>query len=148
MEKAKEIKTLATCKPSEFLRQTNRIRKSVEKWLTDTEINKIRKRLPEYEDIPAGISKEEAQEVEERNKQKKRDQMRKNLSEILDAVLDGHPDETLEILALCCFIDPEDADNYEVNFYLTAFTELISNEAVLGFFTSLASLGQRNILSA
>lgn len=138
-------KTLASCKPSEFLKQTNRIRKAVEKWLTDTDIVNIRRRLPELEKVPADA--DGAQDVIDRNRQRKLEQMQANLSAILDAVLEDHPDETLEILALCCFIEPPDADSYPVAFYLTAITELISDEAVLGFFTSLASLGQRNILT-
>ena len=138
-------KTLVNCKPSEFMRQTNKIRKSVYKWLTDTDIINIRKRIPDYEKVPSDADM--AKDVIERNRQKKNAQIRENLSTILDAVLEEHPDETLEIIALCCFIEPENVDNYPVSFYLTAITELISDEAVLGFFTSLASLGQKNILN-
>ena len=129
-------KTLATCKPSEFLRQTNRVRKSVEKWLTATDILNLRKQAPV---IAADASKEERDMAIA-------EQMRKNLSRILDAILDEHPDETLELLALLCFIEPEDADDYEVAEYLNAFTLLVSNKTVLDFFTSLAQLGQTGIL--
>ena len=40
------MKNLANCKPSEFLVQTNKIRKSVEKWLKITDIMNIRKVVP------------------------------------------------------------------------------------------------------
>ncbi len=50
------IKTLSNCKPSEFLKQTNRIRKAVERWLTDTDIANIRKRQPIKEMVPDGAS--------------------------------------------------------------------------------------------
>ena len=54
---------------------------------------------------------------------------------------DEHPDETLDLLALLCFIEPEDVDNHSVDEFLEAITEMISNQAVIGFFTSLAQLG-------
>ena len=143
-----ELKTLATCKPSEFLRQTNRIKKSVEKWLTDTDILNIRKRLPVLEMMPQDASPEERQRIFNHNKALAAEQAKKNLSDMLDAILEKHPDETLELLALCCFVEPYDADNYTVREYLTAFNSLINDEAVIDFFTSLASLGQRNTSNA
>ena len=76
------------------------------------------------------------------------EQAKKNLSAMLDAVLEKYPNGTLEVLGLCCFIEPEDVDNHEVSEYLTAFTEIINNEAVLGFFTSLIKLGQTDTLTA
>ena len=63
-----ELKTLATCKPTEFVRQTNRIKKSVEKWLTDTDILNIRKRLPALELIPKDAPEEERTAIFNRNK--------------------------------------------------------------------------------
>ena len=50
------MKNLANCKPSEFLVQTNRIRKSVENWLTVTDILNIRRNQPELKE---GMTKEE-----------------------------------------------------------------------------------------
>lgn len=138
------MKTLATCKPSEFLKQTNLIRKSVEKWLTDTDIINIRKRMPILEVAPANADDDEKEMILASNKKKRDEQVKKNLSAILDAIMEDHPDETLEILALCCFIDPENADEYPVRDYLLAINELLSDEAVIGFFGSLARLGQTN----
>lgn len=143
-----ELKTLATCKPSEFLRQTNRIKKSVEKWLTDTDIMNIRKRLPALEVVPLEASVEERAEITGRNKKAKEDQAKKNISAMLDAILDEHPEETLEILALCCFVEPENVDDYSVGTYLEAFNSLINDKAVIDFFTSLASLVAKNTSNA
>lgn len=139
-----ELKTLATCKPSEFLRQTNRIKKSVEKWLTDTDIINIRKRLPVLEIVPKDASDEERIQIATRNKRLSDEQAKRNISAMLDAILEEHPDETLEVLALCCFVEPDDADNHSVSEYITAFNSLISEKAVVDFFTSLASLVQMN----
>lgn len=143
-----ELKTLATCKPSEFLKQTNRIKKAVEKWLTDTDILNIRKRMVPLEIMPKDASEEDRREIFERNKKATEEQAKKNLSAMLDAILEEHPEETLEVLALCCFVEPEDADNYTVGHYLTAFNSLINDRAVIDFFISLASLAQRDTSSA
>ena len=131
------MKNLANCKPSEFFVQTNKIRKSVAKWLTATEIHEIRKRLPKYDD---------KMDAEERAKVR-RDQMKQNMDAILDAVLEKHPEETIEIMALACFIDPKDADNHPMSEYLKSISELMADESVLSFFTSLASLGTSGILT-
>lgn len=143
-----ELKTLATCKPSEFLRQTNRVKKSVEKWLTDTDILNIRKRIPQIEFISKDMPEEQKVAILDRNKKAREEQVRKNMSDIFDAILEEHPDETLEVLALCCFIEPEDADNHTVTEYLAAFNSLINDKAVIDFFTSLALLGQMNTSDA
>ena len=127
------MKNLANCKPSEFLKQTNKIRKSVSKWLTDTDIMNIRKRMPE---LPDEVTEEEKEEAI-------REQAKKNLSAIFDAVLDEHPDETLEVLALLCFIEPSQVDDYEVTEYFESFNELINNKAVLSFFLSLMRLANQ-----
>lgn len=131
------MKNLANCKPSEFLVQTNKIRKSVEKWLTATEIHEIRKRVPKYTEKMDAAERAEVRKA----------QMRKNLSAILDAVLEKHPAETLELLALACFVEPEKVDEYPMALYLECIGELIANESVLSFFTSLASLGSNGILT-
>lgn len=131
------MKNLANCNPSEFLVQTNKIRKSVANWLTVTDIHNIRKRLPKYDN---------EMDAAERAKLRK-EQMRKNLSAILDAVMEDHPAETIEIMALVCFIDPKDADNHPMSEYLQSIGELIADESVLSFFTSLLSLESSGILT-
>ena len=142
------MKNLANCKPSEFLRQTNRIRKSVERWLTDTDIMNIRARKPEYEQVNVDMSADERKALVERNAQKEREQVKKNLSAIFDAILELHPDETLEIMALCCFIEPEDADNHTVKEYISAISELLNDQDVMDFFTSLARLARTDTVNA
>lgn len=132
------LKTLADCKPSEFLRQTNRIRKAVERWMTKTDILNIRKKLPAFV-APADASVEEKAEAFAAFRE---DQARKMLTAILEAIMEDHPDETLEVLALSCFVEPENVDNYEITEYLDAYARLISDEAVISFFISLAQLAQ------
>lgn len=132
------MKNLANCKPSEFLVQTNKIRKSAANWLTMTDIMNIRKVQPLLRD---DMTKEERKKALE-------DQAKKNLSNMLDSILESHPKETLDLLALCCFVDPENVDDYPVSEYLLSFTELMNDEAVLGFFTSLMRLVQKSTLTA
>ena len=121
------MKNLANCKPSEFLTQTNKIRKSVGKWLADTDAMNIRKRVPH---LTEEMSDEEKQKALEK-------QVSENSTAILDAIMEEHPQETLELLALLCFVEPENVDDHEVVEYLEAFQELLSNQAVLNFFMSL-----------
>ena len=132
------MKTLASCKPTEFLAQTNRIRKHAEKWLKLTGIMNIRK------DVPPPV---EGQSREERRKVLE-EQMKKNASRMLTAVLEEHPQETIELLGLMCFIEPENVDDYPVSYYLRAFSEVVNDEDVVSFFTSLMKLGQTDTSNA
>ena len=134
----KKIKNLANCTPREFLRQTNKIRKAVSKWLTLTKIMEIRKRLPE---LPEGLNEEERQA-------RLVDQIQENANAMLDMILDEHPDETAELLGLLCFIEPEDLDQHSVAEMLGAFTELMNSREVIDFFISLGRLASVNTSSA
>lgn len=143
-----ERKNLATCTPREFLKQTNRIRKSAEKWMNVTDIIGIRNRPVEgLQEIPKDDFLE-ATRIRKENAEKIAEQSAKNLNDILNAALEEHIDETLEILALACFVEPEDVDNYKISFYLRNLSDILADQDVLGFFTSLAQLEQTGILKA
>lgn len=143
-----ERKNLATCTPREFLKQTNRIRKSAEKWMNVTDIIGIRNRPVEgLQEIPKDDFLE-ATRIRKENAEKIAEQSAKNLNDILNAALEEHIDETLEILALACFVEPENVDDYKISFYLRNLSDILSDKDVLGFFTSLAQLGQTGILKA
>lgn len=129
------MKNLANCKPSEFLKQTNRIRKVIAKYLKDTKFAEIRKQMP---DIPEDATSEEERALIV-------EQGKKNINAWLDIALEEYPDETLEVLGLLCFVEKEDVDNYEVADYLSSFNEIIGNQAVVNFFTSLMRLAETNI---
>ena len=126
------MKNLANCGPREFLRQTAKIRHAVEKWLTLTDIMNIRKRLPELpQDMP-----------EDEKRDKVLEQAKINVGLMLDAIMDKYPDETADLLAMLCFVEPEDVDNYPMSEYLAAINDMIANEDVVRFFTSLARLAR------
>lgn len=126
------MKTLATCSPVEFLVQTNKIRRSVESWLTMTKVMEIRKRLPE---LPQGAKPEDV-------KKARQEQAKKNFSSILDSVLEEHPQETAELLGMLCFIEPDDLENHSMLEIISSVNELIASPEVLSFFTSLTQLVQ------
>lgn len=126
------MKNLANCTPREFIRQTSKIRHAVEKWLTLTDILNIRKKLPP---LPDSITQEERQA-------KQQEQSQANLRLMLDAIMDEHPDETVDLLALCCFVEPAQVDEHPMSEYLGALADMLNNADVLRFFMSLVSLGQ------
>jgi hypothetical protein len=129
------MKTLANCTPREFLVQTNKIRKQASDWLKKTRIFEIREKLPAYTESMTEEEREEAH----------RKQLGENINEFLDNALDTYPEETADLLGLVCFIDPADLDNYKMTDILKAITEIISDQAVLDFFTSLMRLGLTDI---
>lgn len=128
------MKTLANCNPKEFLVQTNKIRRHVERWLSLTKILEIRKRMPAIDENATPDERRKA--VSE--------QIKKNANDVLSAVMEEHPDETAELLGLLCFVDPEDLENHKMTEFLGAFTEIIESPEVIGFFTSLMQLGEMN----
>lgn len=142
------MKNLANCKPSEFLRQTNKIKKAVERWLTDTDILNIRKTAPDITIVDETASEAEQEKVRAINREKARTQAKANLSRMVDAIAEEHPNETLELLALLCFVEPEHVDDYPMAEYLASIADMMANEAVISFFTSLVRLAQMGISAA
>lgn len=126
------MKTLANCSPVEFLVQTNKIRRSAEKWLTLTQIMEIRKRMPA---IPKSATADDI-------KKARQEQAKKNFSAILDSVLEEHPQETAELLGMLCFIEPDDLGNHSMLEIISSVNELVASQEVLSFFTSLTQLVQ------
>lgn len=138
------MKNLATCKPTEFITQTAKIKDAVKGWLDVTGLMKIRQKKPVYETVAADASAEERAAVIKRNAEKQKKQAMDNLSEMLDQMLVEHPQETLNVLALCCFVEPDHVDDYTVNEYLDCLLELVQSKSVMNFFTLLAQLNQKN----
>lgn len=138
------MKNLANCTPTEFLRQTMRIKKTAEKWLDATKILEIRKEAPDIKVITPDMTDDERKAAEKYNRKMREAQVKKNFSRMLDAMMDENPDLTLQLLALTCFVEPESVDEHTMDEYLTALSEMIGSEAVLSFFTSLARWGLMN----
>jgi 5-methylcytosine-specific restriction endonuclease McrBC regulatory subunit McrC len=126
-------KNLANCTPKEFMVQTRLIKHSVEKWLTDTDIMNIRKTLP---DLPDDLDDEE-------KKKRMEQQAKENLSKMFDAIAEEHPDETVELLGLLCFVPLDETNDHPMNFYFESITELLNDQSVWSFFSSLVMAARR-----
>lgn len=142
------MKTLASCTPREFMKQTNRIRISAEKWLTATKILEIRRRMPDLPTPTESKDRAELQKAMEERKEAFAKQTRENFFTMLEAMFDTNADETLELLALCCFVEPEDVDNHTMSEYLACISELIEDAGVISFFGSLVRLGESSMANA
>lgn len=129
------MKNLANCTPREFLAQTVKIKKAASAWLTATDIANIRKRSP---DITDDMSNED-------RKAAWKEQADSNLSLMFDELAEKHPEETLTLMALMCFVEPEHVDDHPMSEYLHSLSEMMGSEAVLGFFISLVKLGRSGI---
>ena len=133
-------KNLANCKPSEFMAQCGKVAKSVEKWLNITDVINIRKRVPKMPPIPIDSTPEQTKKITDDYKAELQKAAKKNMADMLDSVMVQHPQETLELLALLCFVEPKDVDNYSISFYLANLADLINDDDVISFFTSLMRL--------
>ena len=137
------MKNLANCTPREFLKQTSKIKRSVEKWLKATDVMNIRKRMPKaLPEISDSLPDDAKAEMLLKRSEMIRKQAYKNVSDILDAMLEDHPEETLEVLAYCCFVDPEKIDEYQMSYFFGSINEMLTDESVMAFFTTLISLVQ------
>lgn len=134
------MKNLAKCTPSEFAVQTVKIKDIVRNWLELTKILEIRQKQPTYKMCAKDAPAEVRAEVIKENAKLKKEQAMKNLSEMLDSCLAEHPQETIEVLALCCFVDPADADNHLMEEYLECILDMFESKAVMRFFSLLAQV--------
>lgn len=139
------MKNLANCKPSEFLKQTLRIKRNLQSWISSEEIAEIKARVPKYIEILDTMSNAEKGEALIENRKMRNAQAMINLMDILDVLMDKHADETLELLGLCCFVEKDHIDDYPVDDYLGELADLMESENVIRFFSSLARLGQTSI---
>ena len=69
-----------------------------------------------------------------------RKQTMENLNKILDKMLVEHPKETLNVLALCCFVEPEHVDDYTIDEYMQCIMDMMQNKSVINFFSLLAQV--------
>ncbi len=134
------MKNLATCKPTEFVAQTAKIKEAVSTWMDAIDLMKIRAIQPNYETIPSDSTPEQRAEVIKRNAEIQRKQTMANLNKILDKMLVEHPKETLDVLALCCFVEPEHVDDYTIDEYMQCIMDMMQNKSVINFFSLLAQV--------
>lgn len=126
-------KNLANCTPTEFAVQTRLIKHAVEHWLTETDIMQIRKTQPV---IPQDATEEETKKLLQ-------EQAVKNLSDMFDSIMEEHPKETVELLALLCFVPVSEVDKHPMTYYMDSIGELLAEQSVWNFFTSLLLAARR-----
>lgn len=134
------MKNLATCKPTEFVAQTVKIKNAVAKWIDAIDLMAIRATTPQYKTIPFDATPEQRAQVIKENALIQQKQTMANLNKILDNMLEVHPTETLEVLALCCFVEPSEVDNHTIDEYMDCIMEMAQNKSVINFFSLLAQL--------
>ena len=134
------MKNLATCKPTEFVAQTAKIKEAVSNWIEVIDLMKIRATQPKYETLPIDSTSEQRAEIIKKNAEIQKKQTMENLSKILDNMLAKHPKETLDVLALCCFVEPEHVDDYTIDEYFECIMEMMQNKSVMNFFSLLAQV--------
>ena len=124
------MKTIANLSGVEFLRAINRTRHAVEKLMKTTDVLAIWKKNPTFK---GDETNEEMHEIQ-------RNQIKSNLNDILDSLLEKHPEETYEcIMALCVREDGEpEPDGIEL--VMAAFN-LSSDKRVVDFLLQLGKSG-------
>ena len=124
------MRTIATLTGPEFLRAINRTRHAVEKLMAETGVLKIRKNMPQF---TGNETPEERQELE-------RAQAKKNISDMLDSLLETHPEETYACLMALCVCDEGEPEPDGIELMMAAFS-LISDKRVLDFLLQLGKSG-------
>ena len=124
------MKTIANLNGVEFLRAINRTRHAVEKLLSVTGVMKIRKNVPNF---TGNETPEEKAEME-------RAQVKKNLNDMLDSLLETHPEETYKCILALCVLDEGEPEPDGIELIMAAFS-LIGDKRVLDFLSQLGKSG-------
>ena len=124
------MKTIANLSGAEFLRAINRTRHAVEKLLAVTGVMKIRKNVPNF---TGNETAEEKAEME-------RAQVKKNLNDMLDSLLETHPEETYECILALCVREEGEPEPDGIELIMAAFS-LIGDKRVLDFLVQLGKSG-------
>lgn len=124
------MRTIANLSGVDFLRAINRTRHAVEKLMTVTDLLSIWKKNPEY------TGKETAEERHEMA----RNQIKQNLNEALDTLLEKHPEETYACIMALCVKDEGEPEPDGIELVMAAIS-LISDKRVLDFLLQLGKSG-------
>lgn len=137
------MKNLANCSPSEFIAQTVKIKRVASKWLKEiawAEIIKQNKK--EYEVAESDATAKERAEFIKKNAEIQKENRMDKFSKLFDNAFEKYPEDTLAVLALSCFVEPENVDDHPMSDYFDCLTEMMCNKAVTNFFTCLVTLSK------
>ena len=124
------MRTIASLNGVEFLRAINRTRHAVEKLMKVTDVLNIWKKNPTFT----------GEETPEEKHEMAREQIKKNLNDILDALLEKHPEETYECIMALCVLDEGEPEPDGIELIMAAFN-LISDKRVVDFLLQLGKSG-------
>lgn len=124
------MKTIANLNGVEFLRAINRTRHAAEKLMKVTDVLNIWKKMPAFK----------GDETPEQRHEMAREQIKKNLNDILDTLLEKHPEETFECIMALCVRDEGAPEPDGIELVMAAF-DLIADERVLAFLFKLGKSG-------
>ena len=124
------MRTIANLNGVEFLRAINRTRHAVEKLMKTTDVLGIWKKNPAFN----------GDETNEQKLKMTREQIKKNLNDILDTLLEKHPEETYECIMALCVMDEGEPEPDGIALVMAAFN-LISDKRVLDFLLQLGKSG-------
>lgn len=123
------MRTIANLNGVEFLRAINRTRHAVEKLTKVTDVLNIWKKKPTFK----------GDETEEEKLKIAREQVKKNLNDILDSLLEHHPEETYECIMALCVRDEGEPEPDGIELIMAAFN-LIADQRVMDFLLQLGKL--------
>ena len=124
------MRTIANLSGVEFLRAVNRTRHAVEKLMKVTDVLNIWKKNPIFK----------GDETQEERNEMARNQIKQNLNDILDTLLEKHPEETFECIMALCVRDEGEPEPDGIELVMAAFN-LISDKRVLDFLLQLGKSG-------
>lgn len=124
------MRTIANLNGVEFLRAINRTRHAVEKLMKVTDVQTIWKKNPTFT----------GEETPEEQHKMAREQIKKNLNDILDTLLEKHPEETFECIMALCVRDEGEPEPDGIELMMAAF-DLIADGRVLAFLFKLGKSG-------
>lgn len=127
------MKTIASLKGADFLRACNKVRYAAQEALAETQVLEIRKRMPILNDK---MTEEERNAAFEK-------QSKKNISDMIDRLLEEKPEETYKLLqAMIIRESDEELDGIDL---LSAALELVSDPKVISFLSRLTGLVLANM---
>ena len=124
------MRTIANLNGVEFLRAINRTRHAVEKLMKVTDVLGIWKKMPTFKGT----------ETPDEQHEMTRTQIKKNLNDILDTLLEKHPEETFECIMALCVRDEGEPEPDGIELVMAAFN-LISDKRVVDFLLQLGKSG-------
>ena len=130
------MKTIAQLEGVDFLRKCNKIRYEVGSVLENTKVMEIRKRVPKFT----------GEETPEQRKAMTDKQMKQNLSDMLDVMLEEKPEETIKLFESLIVLDKGEKAPTGMEMLMIGI-EIFSDRRVTDFLSSWMRLVDQDMVS-